>query len=193
MWKKLINTWDVVVYEKKYKDFNVKIEARLSEENKWEVFKKYTGKDGLDHIEHFVANSADELHFILKKLMKKSLSIKEIENIKLSRAKQPKVNLKREFKEYGMEKWKFNINGEKINNLIFIKFDEVIELDVILHESYKSLKEKIAEEITNTFNLEEQGTDVELKVYFYNNSSQEFVEQKDNLIGKVEIGYDPEE
>lgn len=193
MWKKVINTWDVVVYEKKYKDFNVKIEARLFDENKWEIFKKYTGKDNLDHFEHFVANSADELHFILNKLMKKSLSQKEIEKIKLSRAAQPKVNLKREFKEYGMEKWKFSVNGEKINNLIFIKFDEVIELDVILHESYKPVKDKIVTEIKNTFNLEEQGTDVELKVYFYNNSSQEFVEQKNELVGRVEIGYDPED
>ncbi len=196
MWKKVINSWDVVVYEKKYKDFTVKIEARLSEESEssWQVFKKYTGKDSLDHVEHFVANSTDELHFILKKLMKKSLSSKEIENIKLEKTKQPKVSLKRDFKEYGMEKWKFSINGEKISNLVFIKFDEIVELDIILHESYKPIMDKIKEELTSTFNLEEQGTDVEMMVYFYNNTSKDNVEQrKDDMIGRVEIGYEPEE
>ncbi len=93
-----------------------------------------------------------------------------------------------------MEKWHFTVNGEKLSNLVFIKFDEVVELDIILHESYKPMKDKIMSELSTTFNLEEQGTDVEIKVYFYNNKSTDYVDQKkDDLVGRVEIGYEPEE
>lgn len=195
MWKKLVNSWDVVVYERKYKEFTVNIEARLGERNQWHIFKKYSGGNNLNHIEHYVANSSEELRFILKKLMRKSLSSKEIEKIKLSKTKQPRLNLKRDFKEYGMEKWKFSVDGNKMTNLVFIKFDEVVELDVVLHETYKEAKDKIIEELTSTFNLDNQGTDVEIQVYFYNDTSYDSIEQqnRDGVIGKVEIGYDIDE
>lgn len=192
MWKKLVNSWDVVVYERKYKEFTVNIEARLGDKNQWHVFKKYSGGNNLNHIEHYVANSTEELRFILKKLMKKSLSSKEIENMQLEKNKQPRLNLQRDFKEYGMEKWRFSVDGNKRTNLVFIKFDELIELDVVLHETYKEAKDKVVEELSSTFSLENQGTDVEVNVYYYNDKSHDNVEQqnKDGVIGRVEIGYD---
>ncbi|MGM5482182.1 MAG: hypothetical protein ACQESF_01860 [Nanobdellota archaeon] len=195
MWKKLVNTWDVVVYERKYKEYTVNIEARLGDKNQWHIFKKYSGKKNLNHIEHYMANSTEELQFILKKLMKKSLSAKEIENIKLSKTKQPRLSLKRDFKEYGMEKWRFSVDGNKRSNLVFIKFDETVELDIILHETYKEAKDKIISELSSTFNLENQGTDVEVKVYYYNDTSYDNIEQqnKDGFLGKLEIGYDVDE
>lgn len=196
MWEKKIDTEDLIVYEKKLKTVLIKIEARLTD-SKWDVFKQYLAskRKKLSHVEQFSATNKEELDFVLKKLMKKNLSVKQIEDIKLQSKKVNHLNLTRDFKEYCMEKWVFTVNTDKYKNLIFIKFDEVTELDVILHESYKPIRKSIKQEVIETFNLKNQSSEVVLNFFFYSDkcSSEVNNSKKGMLVGKVEIGFDPSE
>lgn len=196
MWEKKIDTEDLIVYEKKLKTVLIKIEARLSG-SKWNVFKQYLAskRKNLNHVEQFSATTKEELDFVLKKLMKKNLSIKQIEDIKLQTSRVHHLNLTRDFKEYCMEKWVFTVNRDKYRNLLFIKFDEITELDIILHESYKPVRKSIKQEVIDTFNLENQSTEVAINFFFYSDKCSSEVEnsKKGMLVGKVEIGFDNSE
>lgn len=195
MWKKIVDSGELMIYEQVKNDMQIRIEARLAEKNKWQVFKKYSSKDSLSHVEDFMAGSKDELKFILSKLMKKNHTTKQLEKLKLSSSKLPRVSFKRDFKEYCMEKWKFTVDSEKIANLVFIKFDEMTELDIIMHEKYKPVKDRVMEEISTTFNLDNQDTDVSINIFFYGDSyyDKKSLDAADFMLGNLEIGYESNE
>ncbi len=191
MWKKIVDSKELLIYEKKIKNIVIKIEARLSENNEWEIFKKYCASDDLNYVENFLAKTTTELDFIIKNLMKKNLGKKELKEIKLKESKIPKLSLKRDFKEYCMEKWLFTIDIEKIENLLFLKYDEIVEVDIILNEIYKPISSKIIDEIKNTFSLKDEQSNLKINVYYF--SSREVLEnlnQQNPLVGKFEIGFE---
>ncbi len=194
MWKKIVDSKDLIIYEKHFKDFDAKIEARLSDNGDWFIFKKYTGRDELNYVEEFTAKSKEELGFFIKKLMKKSYSKKRLEELKFDKSRVPRFNLRRDFKEYSMEKWIFTVFDDKETNLIFIKFDEITELDIILHEKYRQINAKIRKFVNDTFNLENQAADVKLNFFYYRDHEDGEVEQQKNiLIGKLELNYEEQE
>lgn len=194
MWKKIVESEELVIYEKKYRNFDVKIEARQISDDEWEVFKKYTGNEDLSYVEQFVVSTKDELNFLIKRLMKKSFSAKQIEQIKIRSSKLPRLHLKRDFKEYCMEKWVFTVDSDKSVNMVFIKFDETTGLDIIMHEKYRDIKEKILAEINRTFNLENTNDDIETNIFFYSQHVSLTESRAENdLVSRFEIGFEPQE
>jgi hypothetical protein len=191
MWKKIVDSKELVIYEKKQSNIVIKIEARLSDNEEWEIFKKYCAEDDLNYVENFVAQTKEDLNFIMKNLMKKNLGKKDLKEIKLKSTKIPKLSLKRDFKEYCMEKWVFTVDIEKTKNLLFLKYDEIIEIDIILYEKYKPIKDKIINEITNVFSLNEEQNNIKTNIYYYSSKdTKETINKENSLIGKLEIGFE---
>ena len=59
VWKKLSQTEDLISFEKKKKNLNIRIECRLNNK-KWEIFKTYSDGTKSSFIEEYQADTKEE-------------------------------------------------------------------------------------------------------------------------------------
>jgi hypothetical protein len=188
MWKKIVDSTDTISYEKKGK-INARIEARL-ENNRWKVFVHYFSTTGIDHFDEYNAEKKEDASAIIKGIMRKKISVSEIEKIKLERKKKLSIDVKRCYHEYNIEKWEFRIRPDSEKNLLFIRSDEITEIDVVMHAKYKQHEEKIVDELKGIFSFGEFET--EISIFYYNECSKSKIKPARSRIitGKIEFGYD---
>jgi len=85
MWEKLIETDDLVSFERKTKHMNVRIEARLYHNKEWKIFVTYYDGKDLSYTEQYKSKTKEESLLLIEQLKKMKLkSQREIERLKIS-------------------------------------------------------------------------------------------------------------
>jgi hypothetical protein len=195
VWKKLLETKDVIAYEKASNKFKVRIEARLNRD-RWLVYKTYNfidGQERISHVKEYVANSTEEARELLTDLKNENdLTIKDI-----SSSYPIKIELKRCYKEEYVEKWKFKIDEFSDDNFIVVHYDEQIKLDIILHDRYNLLEKQILGKIINSLGLKDISSTIHYDFYYFRKHSAKrriYQDKADKeVIAKMEFSYDQEE
>ena len=174
MWKKLVESKDIVSYEKSREDLRIIIEARY-EDGSWEILKKYLGKE-VDFVEQYYANSLPELKSLVGKLKtEKDLSVDEIKNINNFKKKRLKIDIRRAYKEKNVEKWFFSLTGIYAN-FIVVRYGDVIELDVVMNERYKYIEEKLIDKLIDSLGLDVLERDISHNIYYFTKKNSFFME-----------------
>jgi hypothetical protein len=75
--------------------------------------------------------------------------------------------MKRAYKDDMVEKWFFTVNDDQISNFFLVKEYEKVEMDVILHESYKDRASDVVKQILRFLSYENIFVDIEHNVYFF--------------------------
>jgi hypothetical protein len=190
-WKKLVDTKDLIVFERKQKDHKIKIEARKSEESGWEVFKtKITENSSNLMSEYSIENKSEA-----KKLIDRLKDEKENKNKIIQNKLFKSVSIKRAFKEEFVEKWYFTIGTDKTRNFILLKFDSNIKADVVMNEKFRMLERKILSNIEDLLGLKELGDTISYELYYFsrNKSAYENMEAKPDYSDLLNIEFDYDE
>jgi len=169
-WKKIVQHPDVLTFERRTKEFNVRIECR-KDEDLWRIFKTYYYKD-LNYTEEFSAYSEEELHMLLEQLKKEPLlSVQEMKQRKRKLLEVPRIEVKRSYKEDNVEKWYFSVDDEGYDNFFILREYDVLQLDIIMHERYALGERKILEGINKILSIDNVDIDVKENVYYYRKKS----------------------
>ncbi|MFH2021207.1 MAG: hypothetical protein ABIJ34_07340 [archaeon] len=158
-WTKIADSSELIVFENDLSSHKFKIEARRID-NGWEVFKtKIEGTKSNLISEHLLENKHDALLLIDK--------LKEDKSEEPEKKTAPILSLKRVYKEEFTEKWFFTLDKDNFKNFVFIKYDNYIRADVVMHESY-ALKEKaIISQIEEKLGLKEFGEATLYEIYYF--------------------------
>ena len=168
VWKKLSETKDLVVYENEDNAIQVRIEARLVN-NEWQVFRRYFNDMGISLTEEFLCDTMEETLTLIGNLQKeKELTLPQLENIMRLKHKKLNIKLSRAYKEYDVEKWFFSVNNEGFTNIVTVRYADEIEVDVVMHEKYHYIENKVLDELNKSLGLSKFGTQVRENVYFFN-------------------------
>jgi hypothetical protein len=193
MWKKIAESTDLISFENRAKRLTVRLEARLNPDNSWVIFKRYFNNEGISYTEEYHANSKDEAYYLIDALKNKLLDRQEIEEARQSRKKGIKIAVRRTFKEYNIEKWEFSVDRDEFINFIYIRFEDKIGIDIVIHERYKLWEEQILAEVNAIFGLESTDVDIGLNIIFYSERFNKTHKGKrgEVFIGRIEMGINP--
>ncbi|MBN2458340.1 hypothetical protein JXB31_04385 [Candidatus Woesearchaeota archaeon] len=192
MWKKIEESQDLICYEKRSKSFMIRIEARL-EKNKWKIFKRYINEEGLDHIENFESDTRADADRLIKSIMSKNLTKKDIIKATIEKSRDINLEIRRIFREYAIEKWEFSVRPDKEKNIIFIRTEDSIEIDIIINSRYRSCEGRIISELMKILSVnEDDAIETTINIFYYEDRTQKKKKQPKNklIMGKIEIGYD---
>ncbi|MFH1054324.1 MAG: hypothetical protein V1740_07935 [Candidatus Woesearchaeota archaeon] len=193
MWTKISEQKDLISYKKSANDKTVIIEARFDNDI-WKIYKTYqiNGKNKL--VREYNTNSRDSAMTIIEDLKKeKDISVRSIIDLSKKEREPLNLKLKREYKEYDVEKWSFSINNEKRVNVIIIRYADELIIDFILHEKYRNVERKIIKNIFSTLNLDDFIGSVNQNIYYFiDESHYRKDEKKGFLIGKIEMDLSEE-
>jgi hypothetical protein len=187
-WKKLLETKDLIAYEKATDKAKMRIEARYKK-NRWRVYKTYNfnGKESINHVKEYIATSLDEAKQLLLELKQEP----DISFDKIVSADSIKLDIVRCYKEEFVEKWKFKIDDFNEDNLIIIRFDSEVQLDVILHERYNYLEKSLLEKFIKILGLKDVSNKIKYEFfYFKRHSAKRRIYQDSldkNLVAEVEL------
>lgn len=195
MWKKTIDTTDVVSYE--YVDTGLRciLEARHnSEEQCWDIFHTFFSKGHQNYTSSFTATNRDDALKLLQSLQERRLlSDKEIDAIRLQDGRRLLIDIKRAFNDYNVEKWVFVIGKDLFENVLYLRDHDVITLDIIMHESYKVKEERIVKELLKILGLRHTDADIQKTIFYYSRRKEEVVQGIPSLVfGNLELGLDSE-
>ncbi|MBT4540461.1 hypothetical protein HOC35_03020 [Candidatus Woesearchaeota archaeon] len=176
MWKKVLETKDIMAYEKKLNELDVRIEARQINDE-WKVYVKYFNSkiNFTDEYDCENLEKTKELIFCLKNTELKS--VKEIIQLKLQQNKEVKINLKRTNRDYNSESWIFGINDESPDNKVIVRETDFIEVEVILGEMYKVYEERILEKLVEMLGLSNQDVKTKITVYYCKKKVKYYLEE----------------
>jgi len=184
MWKKVIETGEILAYEKALDDLNIRIEARMKSEHEngpWELYVKYFTNSKLQKVnftETFSCKDTDEAKEMISCLKKSQLkTLKEVIQLKLNQQKEVKLNIKRTFRDYNNEGWVFKVNKDDQNNRVFIKEADSLDVDIILYEKYKVNEEKIIEKLVEMLGLSNNDIKTKITVYYCKTKVKYFLEE----------------
>ncbi|MFT4297599.1 MAG: hypothetical protein ACMXX5_00220 [Candidatus Woesearchaeota archaeon] len=193
-WKKLLDTKDLIAYEKSTKKSKITIEARLKK-NKWRVYKTYNfqGTERISHVKEYIASSLAEARQLLSELKdEQELSWKDLDS-----SKTIKLDMSRCYKEEYVEKWKFQIDDFSDDNIIIARFDSEVHLDIILHEKYNHLEKVLLEKLIDVLGLKEISNKIRYDFfYFKRHSAKKRVYEKPSardLIAQIELDLENKE
>lgn len=193
-WRLVVDTIDLISFETISSDLTVRIEARKKEDHTWSIFKTYSDHTFTAYTEEYHAKTRDEAQRIITFLQKeKLLTRKEIHERSLQRAKKVRLSLKRQFKDYNVEKWQFAVNADSYENLIYIRDADVIEVNVLMAEKYRLLEKQILAELQTILGLDVAEFDIKQEVYYYTTHSEKYFPAKNPaglFLGKMEMGFD---
>ncbi len=192
MWKLLVNSQEIISFEKRKRNLNIRIEARKNSRNRWEVFKTYNYKNHYNVVKEYKTvnrNDAERLVHQLKE--ERDLSVPEIMRIKEMEAQPLNLDMKRVYKEYEVEKWEFTLFKHDERNVVIVRFADALMLDLVLHMRYKNVAERVVKEIVKMLGAEELGIDVLQDIFFYEQNVKRATKgEKKMLMGSVEMGFD---
>jgi len=196
-WIKLFETQDTIAYEKRKKDLKIRIEARLSERS-WEVFKIYNSdknRNRINLIQEYTTKSLPETKHLIEKLKhEKDLDINKIKEIKKKEHDPLNIEFKREYKEEYVEKWFFSIQQEHQENMLFVRFENTITMDVLLHEKYQFIEQQIIEQIVEQLGLKSINPQMAISVYYYSKHKKRKTKSDDRiLLARLEMEMQSDE
>src|SRR6056297_141705 len=115
-WTKIINSKDIICYEKNKADVSVRLEARAEDED-WTVYRGFYAGEELNYTEEYRTQTREEAERLLLQLKKeRDITINELSSLVKEKNKKVSVHLKRGFKEETVEKWFFRINDDSTLN-----------------------------------------------------------------------------
>jgi hypothetical protein len=188
VWKKLLDTKDLIAYEKFTDKAKIRLEARFKKD-KWRVYKTYnfSEDDNTNYVKEYIASSIYEAKQLISELkIEKEVSLRDIK-------KKTIINLdiKRCYKEEFVEKWKFKIDDFNDDNLIIVRFDSEVHMDIILHERYNYLEKDLLEKIINILGLKDVSNKIRYDFfYFKRHSAKRRIYQKpvnQDLVAQIEL------
>jgi hypothetical protein len=189
-WLIISDTDDVKAFERRTKDFSVRIEARSAEQG-WDVFKSYVDGHRSYLTENYHVDSLPELGRLLSRLKReKVLSRSELQASHLESSLN--FSFERAYKEDFIEKWVFRADGTE--NFLVVRYDETISLDVVIAERYRVHEARVVERIRKTLGLDDLG-DVKMTFYYYRQRSEIEAQSKKSLgvvIGRFEFDVEDE-
>lgn len=192
-WKLILDNPELISYELASKDLCVRIEARQTDENVWTIFKTYHDDSSFTYTQEYRTQSRDEAQKIITSLQnEKVLSKKELHELKLVQAKKVAVKVKRQFKDYNVEKWNFAVNDEAYENVVYVRDADVSDVSIIMHEKNKQFEANILYELKSVLGFETSDLDIKQELYYYSTKSDDY--KKNNkfsfVFGNVEMGFD---
>ena len=192
-WKKLLETKDLIAYEKSKNDFKVRIEAR-SKDKGWLIYKTYnflTGEDHITHVREYVAKSIEETRQLLTELKKEhDITLKEV-----AHTGKVKLELKRCYKEDYVEKWRFKIDSYNSDNFVVIRYDDEINMDIVMHDRYNYVEKDIFNKLVDALGLKGMTDKIRYDFfYFTKHSAKRRIykkKDKEGMVAKLEFSIDP--
>ena len=95
MWKKVIESQDLIIYEKSVKNVVIRIEARLQDDGTWEIYKKNLNERNMDHLVGFHSKTREEAYYLVDKLKR----MRSASSVKSKSPKKLEIRPKRLIKE----------------------------------------------------------------------------------------------
>jgi len=193
VWKKLLETNDLIAYEKSSKTKKVRLEARF-ENQRWRIYKTYNFDndigEAITHVQEYIASSTDEAHILLDDLRsEKDITLSELPEIQLCT-----IELKRVYKEEFVEKWKFKIDDFNTDNFLVVRYDNTVILDIILHDKYNSIEKALLEKLIDSLGLKDISSKIQYDFfYFKKHSAKRRVykqKEEEELIAHMEFRLD---
>jgi hypothetical protein len=188
MWKCLVDSNELITYEKIKSNMKVRIEARYSD-SLWEIYKTYHSVSGdVSFTEEYEAPNRKKALGIISKIKKEVLDEKKIKSIESLR-KNLVINVKRNYKELNVEKWAFAVNDEEYNNYVIVRYSDDIEMDVLADEKFKYIETEIIEELNRILGLNDFGKDIIQNIFFFSKKSGFYTcdESTPDVGGKIEL------
>ena len=192
-WKLILDNPELISYELASKELRVRIEARQTDENIWTIFKTYHDNASFTYTQEYRTQSRDEAQKIITSLQnEKILSKTELHDLKLVQAKKVAVKVKRQFKDYNVEKWNFSVNDDAYENVVYVRDADVSDVSIIMHEKNKQFEANILYELKTVLGFETSDLDIKQELYYYSTKSDDY--KKNNkfsfVFGNVEMGFD---
>ncbi|MEK6916158.1 MAG: hypothetical protein AABW92_00285 [Nanoarchaeota archaeon] len=177
-WKKIAESNEIIVFENQLKKHKIKIEAR-KRNNGWEIFKTKIDGDSSNLIsEHFIEDKKKALALIRK--LKQDSAIYR---------KRNGILLRRVYKEEFIEKWVFSVDDDNIKNLLYIKFDSHIKVDIIMHEKYIAQEKRIIDQVEERLGLSEIGEAFSYEIYYFKRTNN-LKKESDMPVNFLDIEFD---
>lgn len=187
MWNKISSSEEVICYEKKNNALSVRLEAR-SLEDSWEVYRGFYTKEGQIYTEEYSVPTREEAERMIVQLKnEKDLTQSEINDLIKKKNLKLRINVRRSYREDTVEKWFFTVNYDVIENFIVVRDYERLEMDIILHESYKGKEKLILKEISKVLSIE-SSLDVDYSIYYFSSKVQSNSEPV--IVHKYEVEFD---
>lgn len=197
MWKKVIETCEVLVYETSMPKLDIRIEARKEESTRektineeysnceksfnserWIIYLKYVACNNINFNEEFFCKDIEETKEMINCLMESKLkTFNEVVSLKISQTQELKVDIKRTSKDYNSEGWVFRVNKEPVNNRIFIRDSDIMDVDVILYEQYKINEERIIQKLIEVLGLSNNDSRTKITIHYCKSTSKYFLEE----------------
>lgn len=192
-WKLVLDNPELISYELASKDLRVRIEARQTEDNLWTIFKTYHDDAAFTYTQEYRTHSREEAQKIIDSLQnEKLMSKKELLELKLVQAKKVAIKVKRQFKDYNVEKWSFAVNDDAYENVVYVRDADVSDVSIIMHEKNKPFEANVLYELKHVLGFETSDLDIKQELYYYSTKSDDY--KKNNkfnfVFGNVEMGFD---
>lgn len=191
-WQKLVDSNDLVSYERKTKDMKIRIEARLAHDGQWQIFVTYNNGKEVNYTEEYRCKNKEELQKLIAKLQDMKLKTKkEIERLSVSQSKKLGIEVTREFRDYNVEKWRFTIEKSPTYNFLLIRDSEFIDIDIIIHEKYKFYEQYILNELYKILGLNDGDLPIRRNIFYYADRSTALNNTSQNqlFIGNIEFDF----
>ena len=101
----------------------------------------------------------------------------EIVALKISQTQELKVDIKRTSNEYNSEAWVFRVNNEPVNNRVFIRDSDIMDVDIILYEQYKINEERVIQKLIDVLGLSNNDSRTKITVYYCKSKSKYYLEE----------------
>jgi hypothetical protein len=165
-WKKLLESSEIIAYEKVDSKMVARIEAR-NKNNLWLVYKTYTKKNSdpsRSQVSEYLAKTFEETQQLIEDLKRDDdLPVHKSS----SSLKKPEIKLKRIFKEDFLEKWQVEIDNFNEDNYIIIRYDSEIKFDLILHERYNPFEKELITSIIDSLGLKDLTDKIRYDIFYY--------------------------
>ena len=177
-WVQTVSEKDFLCFENNKKHVSMRIESRKND-NEWVIYKTFYSQNEVNHTEEYVAPTFDKMNQIINTLQKeKQPTITQIRELVLQKSKKTEVKVEREFKEYNVEKWKFSVNKDAAINFALVRTSEEVDVDFIMHESYKKQETTIIKEIVSILGFDGMEEVMNINCYYFNKYNTKELEAK---------------
>jgi len=177
-WEQTLSTDELVCYEQKAKSVSARIESRKVDEG-WAIYKTYYNAEGINHTDEYIAPTFDKMSQIIKVLQKeKRPTLVQLQKIMLEKSKNIQLKIERAFKEYNVEKWRFSVNSDAKTNFVLARCHDEIELDVVMHEKYKTQEEPITRKISQMLGFDDMEDVLSITIYYFSKQTEQKFESK---------------
>ncbi len=184
-WVQRASTTDFLCFEHRNKALSCRIESRKTETG-WQIYKTFFGETGINYTEEYIASTYDKMTQIVAALQKeKTPSVAELRAKILEKSRRISVQIEREYKEYGVEKWKFGINKAPATNFCLVRCYDEIDMDFVMHEQFKSQETEIVKEIIDMLGFEGMEDIMNINIYYFTKHNTKVLEatnQENNQI-----------